>query len=370
VKRLASIQLLRAVAALGVVLFHACQWSHFDFAVGAAGVDLFFVISGFVLWSSAAEPGSGGEATGQAARPGDFLWARLARVAPLYWIATLAVFAVARAWPQALPIVHPDPRHLIQSLLFAPHRGPGGDPFPLLPTGWTLTYEAFFYLAFAVALACPRDRRLQVLSCLLLAASILGFGYHGWYTLLCNPLLLEFLAGVWLARLWARGRLQALGPAGGLGLIGLGVLVLAACQIGGLRDDFLRPFVWGPPAAAIVAGALALEGRIGEGRLARAGATVGDASYSLYLVQAPLIAAFAWRTPNLAGGARAPLSVLLAVIAGLVCWRWLERPLGLALGRLSLSRRGGGQAGPHRRLGGGLGPPEQEPLAAVDADLA
>jgi exopolysaccharide production protein ExoZ len=379
VKRLASIQILRAAAALGVVLFHACQWSHVDFAVGAAGVDLFFVISGFVLWTAAAEPRSSSEAVAQARSrssseavaqeditPGAFLLARTARVAPLYWIATLAVFAVARAWPQALPIVHPDLRHLVLSLLFLPHVGPGDDPFPLLPTGWTLTYEACFYLAFALALACPRDRRLQVLSGVLLAASVLGFGYHGWYTLLCNPLLLEFLAGVWLARLWARGRLQALGAAGGLGLIGLGALALGACQVGGLRDDFLRPFVWAPPAVAIVAGALALEPWIGRGRLARAGGTLGDASYSLYLVQAPLIAAFAWLTPGLTGWARAPLSVLLAVAAGLACWRWLERPLGLALRRLRRNQL----ARAHRRLGRGLGPAEQEPLAAVDADLA
>lgn len=367
-KRLASIQILRAAAALGVVLFHACQWSHIDFAVGAAGVDLFFVISGFVLWTAA-------ERTPVA--PGGFLLARAARVAPLYWIATLAVFAVARAWPEALPIVHADPRHLVLSLLFLPHVGPGDDPFPLLPTGWTLTYEAFFYLAFALALACPRDRRLQVLSGLLLTASILGFGYHGWYTLLCNPLLLEFLAGVWLARLWARRRLQALGAAGGFGLIGLGVLLLAACQVGGLRDDFLRPFVWAPPAVAIVAGALALEARIsalaleariGEGRWARAGGTLGDASYSIYLAQAPLIAVFAWLTPGLAGWARTPLSVLLAMAAGLACWRWLERPLALALRRLrGRDRR---LARTHRGLGRGLGPAEQEPLAAVDADLA
>jgi exopolysaccharide production protein ExoZ len=349
VKRLASIQILRAAAALGVALFHACQWSHIDFAVGAAGVDLFFVISGFVLWNSAGEPRSNSDAVAHAhARdpqtPGGFLLARAARVAPLYWIATLVVFAVARTWPQALPIVHPDPRHLILSLLFAPHVGPGDDPFPLLPTGWTLTYEAFFYLAFALALACPRDRRLQVLSGVLLAASILGFGYHGWYTLLCNPLLLEFLAGVGLARLWARGRLQAIGAAGGLGLIGLGVVLLAACQISGLRDDFLRPFVWAPPAVAIVAGALALEARIGQGRLVRAGATLGDASYSLYLVQAPLIAVFAWLTPGLAGWARTPLSLLLAVAGGLACWRLLERPIGLVW-RSRNSPESGGRRG-------------------------
>jgi exopolysaccharide production protein ExoZ len=157
-------------------------------------VDLFFVISGFVLWTAAGET---------PASPGAFLWARVRRVAPLYWIATLAVAALAWRWPAVLPVVHPEPRHVILSLLFLPHWGPGGDPFPLLSAGWTLTYEAFFYVAFAIALCAPKDRRLQVLSCLVGAGSILGFGYHGWYTLLANPLLLEFLAGVGLARRFA-----------------------------------------------------------------------------------------------------------------------------------------------------------------------
>lgn len=348
-----TIQILRAVAALGVVTFHACQWSHIDFAVGAAGVDLFFVISGFVLWGVGSEDS-----------PGRFLAARLWRVAPLYWIVTLTVFLAARRWPDALPIIHPDTRHLGLSLLFLPHLGPGDDPFPLLPTGWTLTYEAFFYLAFALALLCPRDRRLQVLSSVVLAASILGFGYHGWYTVLCNPLLLEFLGGVWLARLWTRGRLQALTPVWGLVLIGLAVLALAACELGGLRDDFLRPFVWGPPALAIVAGALVLEKTVRFGRLTRVLTVVGDASYSLYLVNAPLIAVFAWLTPGLPALARASMALLLAIAGGLVCWRLVERPLGLACHGLHH------RPVTDRRLGRGLRTAEQEPLAHVDADLA
>jgi len=339
---------------MAVALFHACQWAHLDFALGAAGVDVFFVISGFVLWTAAeARPVS----------PVAFLAARFKRVAPLYWIATLAVAAVAWRAPQVLPIVHPGARHLLLSLLFLPHADPVGDPFPLLPTGWTLTYEAFFYVAFALALAAPKDRRLQVLSGLLLAASLLGFGYHGWYTLLANPLLLEFLAGVGLARLWGRGGLQRarreLGPV----LIGAGVFALAALQLGGVRDDFWRPFLWGPPAVMVVAGALKLEadGRLTGGRVSQALQAVGDASYSLYLVQAPVIAAFAWMTPGLPAGLKAPAGLALAIAAGLACYRWVERPFGLVVGRQDRARRGRGM---------GFGPPEQEALAVVDADLA
>jgi exopolysaccharide production protein ExoZ len=148
-------------------------------------------------------------------------------------------------------------------------------------------------------------------------------------------------------------------------MIAAGVLILAACQLSGLRDDFLRPFVWGPPAALIVAGALKLEadGRIGSARLTRALVLEGDASYSLYLVQAPAIAAFAWLTPAWPAALRAPLSVALAVAIGWLCWRLVERPLGSA-GRLHHLPAA------HRRGGSGLGPAEQEALAAVDPDLA
>jgi exopolysaccharide production protein ExoZ len=355
--KLASIQILRAAAALSVALFHAAQWSHLDFAVGASGVDVFFVISGFVLWTACeARPPT----------PQAFLLARAQRILPLYWMVTLAVAAAALLAPAALPIVQPEARHLVLSLLLLPHTDPAGGPFPLLPTGWTLTYEAFFYGIMALALAAPKDRRLQIVSGLLLAASLIGFAYHGWYTLLANPMLLEFLAGVGLARLWARGGFERLPRASGPGLIAVGLAVLAACQLSGLRDDFLRPFVWGPPAAAIVAGALKLQadGRIGSGRLALALVAQGDASYSLYLVQAPVIAAFAWLTPAWPMALRAPASFALAVGLGWLCYRLVERPLGSAVRRLHQLPAA------HRRGGRRLRAAEQEALAAVDPDLA
>lgn len=356
-KRLASIQILRAAAALAVVLFHACQWSQLDFAVGAAGVDLFFVISGFVLWTACET---------HPVTPAAFLRARAERILPLYWIVTLAVAAVALWRPAALPIVHPAPGHLGLSLLLVPHDDVADGPFPLLPTGWTLIYEAFFYLVMAVALAAPRDRRWTILSAVLLAASVVGFGYHRWYTLLANPLLLEFLAGAALGRLWLKRRFARMPARWGWGSIAAGLLILAALQFGGVRDDFLRPFIWGPPAVLIVAGALKLEadGRIGSGLFSRALARQGDASYSLYLVQAPVIAVFAWLTPAWPAALRAPASLVLAVAAGWLVWAALERPLALALRRLQHLPVA------HRRGGRGLRPPEQETLAAVDADLA
>jgi exopolysaccharide production protein ExoZ len=357
VRRLASIQILRAAAALAVALFHACQWSKVDFAVGAAGVDLFFVISGFVLWTACeVRPVS----------PAAFLIARAERIAPLYWIVTLAVAAAAVWRPQALPIVHPQAKHLILSLLLIPHDDPAGAAFPLLPTGWTLTYEAFFYGVMALALAAPKDRRWPILSGVLVAASLVGFGFHSWYTLLANPLLLEFLAGAALARLWLKRGFVRLPAWSGWGLTLGGVLILLTLQVGGLRDDFLRPFVWGPPAVMIVAGALKLEadGQVGTGRLAQTLAALGDASYSLYLVQAPVIAVLTWLTPGWPTMVRAPLSLAVAVAAGWLCWTALERPIALAVRRLHHLPAA------HRRGRGSLGAAEQEALPALDADLA
>jgi peptidoglycan/LPS O-acetylase OafA/YrhL len=115
----------------------------------------------------------------------------------------------------------------------------------------------------------------------------------------------------------------------------------------------------------IVAGALKLEagGRIGRGPLTRALALEGDASYSLYLVQAPVIAAFAWLTPAWPAALRAPASVALAVGLGWICYLAIERPLASARALHHLPAA-------HRRGRRGLGPAEQEALAAVDPDLA
>ncbi len=363
-KRLGSIQRLRAVAALSVALFHACQWSGVDFAVGAAGVDIFFVISGFVLWTAA---------EGAAITPGAFLKARFTRVAPLYWLATLAVTALALWWPKAMSVAHFEPIHLALSLLFIPHNDPIGDAFPMLASGWTLTYEAFFYVAFAIALAGPRETRLRTLSCIVLICSLLGFGYHVLFPLGANPILLEFLIGVGLARLWKAGDIRGLKPRWGWGAIALGTMMFAGLQIGGVRDDFWRPFLWAPPATLIVLGALKLEaaGRLKFSRIGRALEGLGDASYSLYLCQLPVICVAAFLTLGLSPWIRVPLSFGFAVVAGLVCYRWVERPIARApprVGSALAARRL--QALAMHRHGRGLGPPEQEALTAVDPDLA
>ncbi len=119
---------------------------------GFAGVDVFFVISGFIMWSISARE----------SRPAAFMVNRIVRITPLYWLATgVMIFgALAGLFPRV--VLTPD--HIVNSLLFIPHVSPSNHQvWPLLVQGWTLNYEMFFYALFALTLFAPRA--LQALLC-------------------------------------------------------------------------------------------------------------------------------------------------------------------------------------------------------------
>ena len=314
-----SIQHLRGVAALSVVLFHACQWSQINFATGQAGVDVFFVISGFVMWTATAD------AQG---KPLDFLRRRLIRVAPLYWLITLALAMGVLLFPARFPDLAVTPGHLLLSLAFIQHMNPAGYPFPLLAPGWTLNYEAVFYLAFAALLWLPPARRLFALTVTLMVLALAGFAWPPAYQMLLNPLFLEFLAGVWLGRM---AQLQLL-PDRSLGwlLFGSGIGLFAIIQMINMDWDLWRPMVWGAPAVMIVAGAVSIEADGGWKQVLGL-RVLGDASYSIYLVHTLTVGALAmtigaWNPPIFI-----PLAMIVAVASGLLCWRWIEQPMLKAL---------------------------------------
>jgi len=319
-KTLFSIQYLRGAAALAVVLYHALQWESGGFEVGRAGVDVFFVISGVIMWGITADG---------AATPRSFLWRRVTRVAPLYWLATLLVAGLAIVWPYFLPEVLLGWRHLALSLAFIPHFDPRGRPFPLLPPGWTLTYEAAFYLVFAAALLVPKRRRAAAITgalCAIVAAGLLLSDPA--YILGANPMLLEFAAGVWLGKRLEAGRLP--GRRWGLALAGLGVAAYAALEAAGFIDELWRPLLWGVPAAAIVAGALSLEARgatIASRWLKTALKTLGDASYAIYLVHLPATALVAHTLGYGRPALFIPAALAASLAAGLACRAWVEKPL-------------------------------------------
>lgn len=315
---LRSIQYLRALAALSVVIYHASQWTSRTVDLFSAGVDVFFVVSGFIMWRTTAPETSGGHIS-----PGRFLAKRAIRIAPLYWLITLGLTIAALIAPSRFSDQQPTLSHVLLSLGFIQHFNPKGAPFPLLQLGWTLNYEVAFYLLFAVAMALPRAVRLRFLAFTLASGALAGFLYFPAYTLLLNPLLLEFLSGVLLAAGLGRGP----GPGRSLGwlVLGLGVAGFGTLALFHPGWDEWRPVFWGPPAFLLVAGACCIEADGGVPRLPPLG-LMGDASYSTYLTHPLTLGAFA-----VSFGVRSPLTFLLAILlaqaVGIICWRLVERPM-------------------------------------------
>jgi exopolysaccharide production protein ExoZ len=333
-----SIQYLRAVAALLVMGFHIGFVFGWDWPPGAAGVDIFFVISGFVMWLVT---------TQRPTPPGQFLVQRITRIAPLYWVITLVLAAAAIAAPQQFPTVEPTIEHVVLSLLFVPHLSPSGGGDPLLVPGWTLNYEMFFYAVFAVALLLPRAVRLLGLTVALGTLVILGIllpmsgPVLRTYT---SPLLLEFLAGAWLGWAWIEGRLPRRGVAQVLFV--LGAAAIAGSQLV-ISLDLNRALIWGAPAVCIVGALAAIErhASLPEIPLLR---LLGDASYSIYLSHLLTIVACKyvlsklgidwWGVPIYQAVVLYLLVALTAIAVGLGCYWALERPMTRFLRRVGPRR--------------------------------
>ena len=349
---LLSLQVLRAVAALCVLLHHAgydadriaAQTGRAPFDLDGAvdlgfGVHLFFVISGFIMLRTARGYGSSRGAL-------VFLARRAIRVVPLYWVMTSLVLLGAAVAPQLLNAELGGPAWVLGSYAFVPVARGSGAINPVLGQGWTLDYEMFFYALFGGTMLLPRRVALPVLAASLIGLVALGrvvappFAAAAAWT---DGLLLEFLFGLGLGLAAERGlgfgRVAAAAAvlAGTLGIVALGPL-------SGRFDD-LAPWLRGGVPAALVVGGCVLGPRWRPGRAVVAMAALGDASYSLYLSHpfAVRLLAAAW----LAGApTRAPVSAYLAAACAmalgvaLLIHRFVERPMTQAL-----QRRGSAGAG-------------------------
>ncbi|MGX7873321.1 acyltransferase family protein [Mesorhizobium sp. ORM6] len=219
-----SIQYLRGLAAVAVVCFHVNQQFGGPFYAGAAGVDVFFVISGFIMWVTTA---------GRPAQPWRFISRRATRIVPLYWIVTLltapAIFLKPRFFYDHLL----SPINFFGSLFFVPVLEKGA-LHPVILQGWTLSYEIMFYLIFTLTLLLGERRRFGVLVGLLVVISLLHFLLPmGYARALTKSLVLEFAAGVIIGRLWMEGVRLPLTAA--LSLLGCGFLLLAGSELPGSK---------------------------------------------------------------------------------------------------------------------------------------
>ena len=320
-----SLHLLRAIAAGAVVAHHIPQFleprASFEvaaFEAGASGVDVFFVISGFVMYCATAlrqETWHG------------FLAKRAIRVLPMYMVVTIAVTAAVWCVPSAFARFGVTPEQLLKSLAFVPQYDSHGSIRPVIAVGWTLHFELMFYALVALALTwSPRRAGLWAAAAVLAAvggASLLGLPrpFSAWQLL--APIAIEFALGVALAHAlhtlpWLHLPLSFRLAVGSVALL-LGGYLLLGLTPHGLGLERLR--VWGTGAFSVVMALAWLEPELGRMRsFQRCYRGLGDASYSLYLIHGSVFP-IVWKLlPHVVQSS--PLGAWTVLMAAplLACW--------------------------------------------------
>lgn len=334
-----NVQYLRFLAAASVLFGHAASllipftstvWQ----VPWTAGVDLFFVISGFIItWLTSGQFGNRGA-------PSRYLLRRIVRIVPPYWFFTTVMVVVVLLAPDHVRNTHVGAVQLLTSFLFIPWPRADGGLYPIVSQGWTLNFEAFFYVSFALALVSRRGFALLIGAFIALVA-VHALVPIGWFVLRfhTSPIILEFAGGMILGKLHRRGvRLPPLAPALGAAAA---VLMFLAVRQGGIAQSlfdgwgFGRVLLFGLPAIALAAGFILTP----DLRLGRAGEILrfgGDSSYTLYLSHPLCINAVVlfgrvvgWQSPWILLATACVCAILFAMLF----YRFVEAPVTRRLGR-------------------------------------
>lgn len=336
---LQGVQVLRFAAALMVVIHHALEGSiplfggsaPADYWVrfGASGVDVFFVISGFIMLHTSWQQ------FGRAGAVRQFIRRRLTRIFPLYWLC-LAIVLLAWGSGALYRSLAVDGPSLVGAVLLLPIG------HPLIGVAWTLVFEMIFYAVFAAWLSSQTRLRgvlgiVTTMAMLWACASLWASGALLRY--LGSPMLFEFCLGLGVAAAW-RHKGRHLSPLVLLALMALGLAMLMyssawapAHGTAGL-DESTRAVAWGLPAGLLVYASLNWEHR--NGWLARSLEEGGNASYALYLTHPFVMVTYAKFIKSghggteLAGGNAwigVAIATVLSVMLGYGVHRWVETPL-------------------------------------------
>lgn len=323
-----GIQALRFFAAMLVVLTHATGMvgermyqlpgEHF-WRPGMSGVDLFFVISGFVMAVSAEGLRNRADAWKL------FLMRRIVRVVPMYWLATTFKLIFILIFPAMALNTPVEFWHVLSSYLFVPTFDETGHMIlPLLKVGWTLVYEMTFYLLFAFALFLrwpPLLSTAIIFGLFTLINTVSGPSFPVGFGFL-NPIMLEFVMGMMVAK-YCRGiKLANL-----ILPIVLIPLCLAVMVWGGSQHIWWRWLYWGVPSMVIVGLFVMTEAQL-RMYMPKVFIVLGDSSYSLYLTHTmliPIIGSILVKL-NMMNGTVAVICCLIATpIAGLLAYLIVER---------------------------------------------
>ena len=327
--RIRSIQYLRAVAALLVVVAHALlhPLNYMDptyARLGDYGVLLFFVISGFIMVFT----------TGRGTfPPRDFLYRRIERIVPLYWLVTIGVSILAVYAPFLLKNTRFTWGQLVQSLLFIPFYRENGDLVPLMKLGWSLNYEMFFYCLFAAMALLRATTRVLLLTGLFLLLTLIGAlidfqeAIPRFYT---AHVVLTFCVGMGIALLYQRRSDLIRGPV----MTALwAILGIVFTLLGFAQPHDVPITIWVEIPLTLASASFLLLGLNIERRLpnSRIGIALGDASYAMYLTHMYFVAAIIVVLHKLTGELLPLLvtlaSIALSVLGALFVHRYIERPI-------------------------------------------
>ena len=310
---LLNLQILRAFAALNVVLYHtigtAASYGYETNLIsslegwGANGVDIFFVISGFVMLYTQLD---------NKRTVKDFLILRAIRIIPIYWLLTLVVIAIYIIAPFMFREMLISTKWALASLGFMSSAIVGN--FPIVYVGWTLEWEMLFYLVFGLSLWFRSWMATLSVTAIILTA--VSFSVS-------NFILLEFLAGLLIALLFKRFGFKDFGK---LSFI-FGSLLLSLSLLGEVRALIeSRVVLWGLPSVLIVYGVVAapqINSKLGK--------LLGDASYSIYLIQMLSIPVFYKLLTvlgiQLSNDFLAIACLLATAIGGTVMYLFIEKPM-------------------------------------------
>ncbi|HFY9779236.1 TPA: acyltransferase family protein [Escherichia coli] len=303
-----SIHYLRGIAALMVVFYHLkarlndvyAQENLGDllFNSGAFGVDLFFVISGFIICYATDRKDKN-----MAAK---YLVSRFFRIYPLLWLSVIITFFTIS--------VEPTIYSLLRSLVPLNANYSAGSPFfgyNLLGPAWTLTYEISFYMIFLMSFIISHKYRWLISSCVI---AILVFGIQEWQsgsvtilvynnnsfadgsflhaplTFLSSPIFIDFIYGILIFKIYSIVKKIKVSNNASylLGVLSVFVFLITSILILSTQVYGHGPTLWGACSAVLVLSALTFEifGKIKENKVLN---TLGDMSYSIYLTHAIVI---------------------------------------------------------------------------------
>jgi exopolysaccharide production protein ExoZ len=356
----AEIQLFRGLAALLVALYHLTGLflAKFDyhfmasfFEFGFSGVDLFFVISGFIILYVHEND------MGNASRLVGFIKKRLIRIYPMYWLVTLAILPVYFVAPSFGVGFETELKSIILSLFLLPQ-----DHFPILAVGWTLSYELLFYCVFGLAIIFSK-RTALTFSVAWMALTVY-FIFPNWFgqaphelaflgvsrDYLFSRFYIEFFSGCLIVYLLRTHLVDSLK----VWIFCAGVVWFAAAALNQqhLRDWFgaAHSFLgYGVPSFLLILGSQCLN-RFSDTLMYKLFYQLGEASYSIYLVHYVMFSVLVKLMANtglvpLLGATSCSVIVILTTLY--ICYwisRLVERPLTTYLrGKLLQKKPAGGR---------------------------